>query len=55
MTIRGLARKVLASLYADEGYCPLCRKRVGNTLACNDKYHADHCVIHDLRKEAKNG
>ncbi|ANH51115.1 hypothetical protein FDH02_gp39 [Pseudomonas phage VSW-3] len=33
----------------DEGWCPLCKAKVGNGLPCNDHRHKDWCVIHDLR------
>lgn len=55
MTAKGLARLTLAQLgnCDDEGWCILCRKKVGNWLACNDKHHAAHCAVHALRKAAK--
>lgn len=51
--VNALAARVLRQLDFQEGWCSFCRKKVGNELACNDKHHAPHCVIHDIRKATK--
>ena len=48
-TSKALARKVLAQLDFQEGWCSFCHRKVGNELPCNDKHHTERCVIHSLR------
>jgi hypothetical protein len=50
MTAKQLAKAVLQQLDCQEGYCPFCHRKVGNELPCNDKHHAEHCVVHKLRE-----
>lgn len=33
----------------DEGYCPLCKAKVGNGLPANDHRHTDWCALPKLR------
>lgn len=49
MTAKQLAAAVLRQLNFQEGWCSFCHRKVGNSLACNDHLHAEHCVIHKLR------
>jgi hypothetical protein len=34
---------------AEEGWCPLCKARVGNTLECNDTHHKSWCALPKAR------
>lgn len=40
---------ILAQIYAEEGVCPLCKSKVGTTLACNDDRHKTWCAIPKAR------
>ena len=43
-----LASKVLRQAQADEGWCPMCKAKVGNMLKSNRPRHKDWCAAHDL-------
>jgi hypothetical protein len=37
--------EVLRHWPTDEGYCAICRAKIGNALQGNDKHHKDFCTI----------
>lgn len=41
---------LLAQIQAEEGYCPLCKSKVGNNLPCNDGRHKSFCMIPKARQ-----
>lgn len=45
--------KLLSQIHADEGYCPLCKSKVGNTLEVNDGRHKSFCMVPAARKVLK--
>lgn len=45
--------KLLSQIDAEEGYCPLCKSKVGNTLEVNDKLHKSFCMVPRARQVLK--